>query len=97
VSDVCEKFFSKVGGMIGVERSYDLTDLLHVVGTLNRVVEEESKPRWLHFNKSHKNKESIWNRLHQEEIQNIDILSQYDSISTDAKIVEALKIGLKDA
>jgi len=35
--------------------------------------------------------------LHQETIQNIDILSQYDSISTDAKIVEALKIGLKDA
>ena len=39
-SDVCEKFFSKFGGMAGVERAYDFTDLIHVIGTLNRVVEE---------------------------------------------------------
>jgi len=96
-SDVCENFFSKVGGMAGVERAYDFIDLLHVVGTLNRVAEEESNPQGLHFNKSHKKQESIWNRLHQETIQNICILSQYDSISRDTKIVEALKIGLKDA
>ena len=30
-------------------------------------------------------------------IENIDILLQYDSISTNNKIIEALKIGLKDA
>jgi len=30
--------------MVGVERAYDFTNLLHVVGTLNRVVEEESNP-----------------------------------------------------
>jgi len=41
-SDVCENFFSKVGGMVGAERDYDFTYFLHVVGTLNRVVEEES-------------------------------------------------------
>ena len=35
--------------------------------------------------------------MHDETIQNINILSQYDSISIDAKIVEALKIGLEDA
>ena len=96
-SDVCENFFSKVGGMVGMERAYDFTDLLHAVGTLNRVVEEESNSQGLHFNKSHKKQENIWNKLHQETIQNTDILSQYDSISTDAKIVEALKNGLKDA
>jgi len=96
-SDVCENFFSKFGGMVGVERAYDFTDLHHVVGTINRVLEEESNPQGLHFNKSHKKQESIWNRLHQETIQNINILSQNDSISTNAKIVEALKIGLKDA
>ena len=43
--DVCEKFFSKVGGMVGMERAYDFTDLLHDVGTLNRVTEEESNPQ----------------------------------------------------
>jgi len=40
-SDVCENFFSKVGEMVGVERAYDFTYLIHFVGTLNRVVEEE--------------------------------------------------------
>jgi hypothetical protein len=83
--------------MVGVERAYDFTNLLHAVGTLNRVAEEELNPQGLHFNISHKNKESIWHRFHQETIQNIDLLSQYDPISTYAKIVEALKIGLKDA
>ena len=53
-SDVFENFFSKVGGMVGVERAYDFTDFLHAVGTLNRVVEEESNSQGLHFNKSHK-------------------------------------------
>lgn len=89
--------FPCVGGMVGVESAYDFTEFLHVVGTLNRVAKEKSNPQGLHFNKSHKKKESIWNRLHQETIQKIDILSQYNSISTATKIVEALKIGLKDA
>ena len=83
--------------MVEVERSYDFTDLLHAIGTLNRVVIEESNPHGLHFNKYDKEKERIWNRLHREKIQNIDILLQYDSITTYAKFVEALNIGLKDA
>ena len=44
MSDVCENLFSKVNGMFGVERECDFTDLLHVIGTLNRVVEEELNP-----------------------------------------------------
>ena len=44
-SDVCENFFSKFGGMVGVERAYDFADLLHAIGTLNRVAEEESNPQ----------------------------------------------------
>lgn len=35
--------------------------------------------------------------MHQERILTVNILSKYDSISTDDKIIEALKIGLKDA
>ena len=38
--DVCEKFFSKVDGMVGVEREYGFTDLIHAIGTCNRIVEE---------------------------------------------------------
>ena len=96
-SDVCEKFFSKVGGMVGLERAYDFTDLLHAVGTLNRVAEEESNPQGIRFNKSHKKQESIWNKLHQQTTKNHDVLSQYGSISTDDKIIEGLKVGLNDA
>jgi len=29
--------------------------------------------------------------------EDIDVLSKYDSISTDDKIIESLKIGLEDA
>ena len=65
-SDVCENFFSKVSGMVGVERAYDFVDLLHAIGTLNRVVEEESNPKGIHFNKSHKKQMIIWNKLHQQ-------------------------------
>jgi hypothetical protein len=96
-SDVCENFFSKVGGMVGSERAYDFTDLLHAVGTLNRVAEEESNPQGLRFNKSHKKQESIWNKLHQQTTENHDVLSHYGPISTDDKIIEALKVGLNDA
>ena len=40
---------------------------------------------------------SIWNKLHQQTVKEGDVLSQYDSISIDNKIIEYLKIGLEDA
>ena len=40
---------------------------------------------------------SIWNKLHQQTVEEGDILSQYDSISIGNKIIESLKIGLEDA
>jgi hypothetical protein len=73
--DVCENFFRKVGGMVGVERSYDFTDLLHSIGTLNRVVEEELNPQGIHFKKSQKKQMSIWNTLHQQVSRDIDVFS----------------------
>ena len=90
-------FLRKVGGVVEEERVYDFTDFLHVFGTLNKNFEGEPNPQGLDFKKSHKKQESIKNKLHQEMIENIGILSQYDSISTDDKIIESLKIGLKDA
>ena len=83
--------------MVGSERAYDFTELLHDVGTLNRFVEDESNPQGLRFNKSHKKQESIWSKLHQQTTENRDVLSQYGSISTDDKIIESLKLGLNDA
>ena len=58
-SDVCPNFFRKFDGMVGVEREYDFSDLLHAIGTLNRVAEEESNFQGLHFNKSPKKQMSI--------------------------------------
>ena len=40
---------------------------------------------------------SILNKLHQQIVEEGDVLSQYDSVSTDNKIIESLKIGLEDA
>ena len=64
-SDVCEKFFSKVGGMVGVERAYDFADLIPSIGTLNSVAKEESNPQGIRFNKYHKKQIRIKNKLHQ--------------------------------
>ena len=58
-SDVCNNFFRKVGGMVGVEREYYFVDLLIAIGTLNRVVEEESNPQGLRFNNLSKKQMSI--------------------------------------
>jgi hypothetical protein len=54
-------------------------------------------PKGLHFNKSHKKQMSIWTTLHLKMNEYIGILSQYDLISTDDKLIESLKIGLEDA
>ena len=93
-SDECENFFRKISVMVGVERAYDFTNLLHAIGTLNRVVEEESNPLVLCSNKYLKKKRGIWNKLHQQTVEEGDLLSQYDSISIDNKIIEALNIGM---
>ena len=58
-SDVCEKLFRKFDGMVGVDRACDFIDLIHAIGTLNRVAKEESNPQWLRFNKSNKKKMNI--------------------------------------
>ena len=77
--------------------AYDFTNFLHVIGTLNRVAEKESNSQGIRFNKSHKKQMSIWNKLHKKIVEEGDVLSQYDSISIDNKIIESLDIGLEDA
>lgn len=52
-SDVCELFFSKVGGMIQTERTYDGCILVESVGTLARIVEFEVDPKGQSINKAH--------------------------------------------
>ena len=40
-SDSCEVFFSKVGGMVGMERAYDFQELMAAANTINRL-----SPKW---------------------------------------------------
>ena len=72
--------------MVGLEMTYDFTDILHAIETLNRFAEEKLNHQGLHFNKSHKKQMSIWNKLHQQTIEEGDVFSQYDSISTYIKL-----------
>lgn len=37
-SDACEIFFSKIGGMVGVERAYDFHELVNTTNTVNRLI-----------------------------------------------------------
>ncbi|MCO5575578.1 hypothetical protein L7F22_029380 [Adiantum nelumboides] len=73
-SDVCEHFFSKVGGMIRNERCYDGVDLLSSAGALNRLAEIQSSSI-LVFSVAHSKQESIWtamNHAHGQTLANLD-------------------------
>ena len=48
-SDAAEILFSKVGGMIGMERAFDLSDLLHCIGNLNKLAKFECNDKGLVF------------------------------------------------
>ena len=48
-SDFCEIFFSKIGGMNGMERSYDFHDLMNTTNTLNRLSNVEYGDNGLKF------------------------------------------------
>ncbi|KAL3687523.1 hypothetical protein R1sor_013832 [Riccia sorocarpa] len=63
-SDVCEIFFSKVGGMAGVERAYDFGDLLRSVGSLNRLAEIESMKEGVVVPRAHDKMKCVWEELH---------------------------------
>lgn len=43
-SNVCEIYFSKVGGMIKNERNYDGCDLVESIGAVTRIAEFEADP-----------------------------------------------------
>ena len=57
--DVCEKKFSKVGGMISNERSYDGIDLVESAGALARIAKFEADPTGPRFVRAHKKQTHI--------------------------------------
>lgn len=97
-SDLCEIFFSKIGGMVGLERAYDFHKLVSTANTLNQLWGIEYGKNGLKFGRMHKKMTNMSAQLHPlgdgEEPCNF---GDYSSIASDAHVVAALKEGLKEA
>ena len=94
-SDACEQFFSKVGGMRGHERSYDLAELVDCATNLNRLAAMDLAEGMMGVGKSHKKHSNIWMKLQVEEGVPVKAdQANYTGIETDAEVINALKEGL---
>jgi hypothetical protein len=96
-SDVCEIFFSKVGGMISNERNYDGIDLVESAGALARIAEFEADPTGPRFLRAHKKQTHIWNELEKNSTLEAADLRDYSCVENDDLIVLALKLGFQEA
>ena len=63
-SDACEVFFSKVGGMVGMERAYDFQELLGAANTINHLSQIEYGGNGIKFARVHNKMNNIWAKLH---------------------------------
>lgn len=97
-SDACEIFFSKVGGMQGMERAYDFHELVNCANTLNQLSAIEYGDNGLKFDRVHNKQRNIWAELHPlEEGMSGPDLGDYSLINDDSKLIDALKEGLREA
>ncbi|MCO5547292.1 hypothetical protein L7F22_000739 [Adiantum nelumboides] len=96
-SDAAEIYFSKIGGMVGQERAFDFGDMLHSVGSLNKIAMHECISDGLTFSRAHKKQEHIWKELNKHEGVAEANLGDYESVSTDAKLIDALKEELQNS
>ncbi|KAL2629884.1 hypothetical protein R1flu_014570 [Riccia fluitans] len=97
-SDLCEQFFSRVGGMRGYERNYDFGDLLDCASGLNRLVALEYGEDVVKLSKAHVKHRPLWAKLHPLPPGHAKPdLSDFARLATDDQITEALKVGLQEA
>jgi hypothetical protein len=97
-SDSCEIFFSKVGGMQGMERAYDFHELVGCASTVNKLAAIEYGENGLKFDRAHNKQHNIWAELHPLEPGQEPVnLADYSDLASDADFVSALKEGLKAA
>lgn len=97
-SDACEIFFSKVGGMQGMERSYDFHELLGCANTVNHLAAIEYGENGLRFDRVHNKQRNIWAKLHPlGEGERAADLNDYSGLECDDAVVICLKEGLKSA
>jgi hypothetical protein len=97
-SDSCENFFSKVGGMSGMERAYDFHELARAANTMNQLSEVEYDENGSQFGRVHNKMTNIWAKLHPLESRELKAdLGDYTLVGTDDLLVEAMKEGLLEA
>lgn len=97
-SDACEVFFSKIGGMVGLEIAYDFHELVNCANTLNHLSSIEYGENGLKFGRVHNKMTNIWAEINSlEEGETLCDLGDYSSMSSDIMIIEALKEGLVEA
>ena len=95
--DGAEIIFSKIGGVIGMESAFDISDVLHCSGNVNKLAKFECIDTGLAFPKAHKKQESIWSKLNFMHGKPLANLQDYIYISNDDKLVFPLEEGLKEA
>lgn len=82
-SDSCEIFFSKVGGMAGMERVYDFQELIQCANALNQLSAIEYGSNGLTFNRAHNKMCNVWDELHPlQPGETIADLSDYTLVET---------------
>ena len=97
-SDSCEIFFSRIGGMNGLERAYDFHELVNTANTLNHISAVEYGNNGLVFQKQHNKMENVWESLHKLTLgEQRPNLGDYSLIAGNADVVSALQEGLKEA
>lgn len=62
-SDSCEIFFSKIGGMNGMERAYDFHELVSCANTLNHLSQIEYGENGMKFGRTHNKMNNIWAKM----------------------------------
>jgi len=97
-SDSCEFIFSKIEGMVGLERAYDFHELVNATNTINRLAGIEYGENGLQFGRVHNKMKNVWANLHPlvKGEQSCDI-GNYSGIASDGEVILALQERLKDA
>jgi hypothetical protein len=97
-SDSCEKIFSRIGGMQGMERAYNFHELINCANALNQLSAVDYGENGLQFGQAHNKQKNVWANLYLlQEGEDIANLADFSGLATDEDIFGALREGFKEA
>jgi len=95
-SDACEIFFSKIGGIVGLEHTYNFHELISMANTINCLVSLEYLMAWnLDISIIRWKCLGVFRSSCRSEVRSN--LGDYSEIAIDYMVVVALKEGFKEA